>query len=47
MQSSMNSSDRLLGLALSYMLWRTGSLWPGIFLHVILNGVFAATVLLA
>ena len=37
----------LLGLALSYMLWRTGSLWPGIFLHVILNGVFAATVLLA
>ncbi len=32
----------VIGLALSYLLWRTGSLWPGIVLHAILNVVFVA-----
>jgi membrane protease YdiL (CAAX protease family) len=35
----------LMGLAFSYMLWRTNSLWPGIVLHAIFNAVFTASVL--
>ena len=36
----------IIGLALAFLRWRTNSLWPGILLHAINNGVAALEVIL-
>jgi CAAX protease family protein len=36
----------IIGLALAFLRWRTGSLWPGLLLHALNNGVAALTVVL-
>jgi uncharacterized protein len=36
----------VIGLALAFLRWRTGSLWPGIFLHLLNNGLGALTIVL-
>lgn len=37
----------VIGLALAYLRWRTRSLWPGIFLHLLNNAVGALLIVLA
>lgn len=37
----------IIGLALAFLRWRTGSIWPGIFLHLINNGLGALLIILA
>ncbi len=37
----------IIGLALAYLRWRTNSLWPGIILHLINNGLGALLIVLA
>ena len=36
----------IIGLALAFLRWRTNSLWPGILLHAINNGVGALAIIL-
>ncbi len=36
----------IIGLALAFLRWRTGSLWPGLLLHALNNGFAALTVVL-
>ncbi len=36
----------IIGLALAFLRWRTHSLWPGIILHMLNNGVGAITIIL-
>ena len=36
----------IIGLALAFLRWRTNSLWPGIFLHLINNGLGALLIIL-
>jgi membrane protease YdiL (CAAX protease family) len=36
----------IIGLALAVLRWRTGSLWPGIVLHAINNGIGALAIIL-
>lgn len=36
----------IIGLALAYLRWRTNSLWPGMFLHFINNGLGALLIIL-
>ncbi|HLX41756.1 MAG TPA: type II CAAX endopeptidase family protein [Ktedonobacteraceae bacterium] len=37
----------VIGIVLAFMRWRTRSLWPGIFLHMLNNGIGALVVVLA
>lgn len=37
----------IIGIVLAFMRWRTRSLWPGIFLHMLNNGIGALVVVLA
>ena len=36
-----------IGLALAFVRWRTDSLWPGILLHMLNNGIAALLIVLA
>lgn len=37
----------IIGIVLAFIRWRTRSLWPGIFLHMLNNGIGAVAVILA
>ena len=36
----------IIGLALAFIRWRTASIWPGMFLHMLNNGIGAVSILL-
>ena len=36
----------IIGLALAFLRWRTNSLWPGILLHLVNNGIGALAIIL-
>ena len=36
----------IIGLALAFVRWRTASIWPGMFLHMLNNGIGAVSILL-
>jgi membrane protease YdiL (CAAX protease family) len=36
----------IIGLALAIIRWRTASIWPAMFLHMLNNGIGAASILL-
>ena len=36
----------IIGLALAFIRWRTASIWPGMFLHMLNNSIGAASILL-
>lgn len=36
----------VIGIALAFLRWRTGSIWPGMVLHMLNNGIAALTVIL-
>jgi CAAX protease family protein len=36
----------IIGLALAFIRWRTASIWPGMFLHMLNNGIGAMSILL-
>lgn len=36
----------VIGLMLAYVRWRTGSIWPGMLLHMLNNGIGAVSILL-
>jgi len=36
----------IIGLALAFIRWRTASIWPGMLLHMLNNGIGAASILL-
>lgn len=36
----------VIGLLLAFIRWRTGSIWPGMLLHMLNNGIGAASILL-
>jgi membrane protease YdiL (CAAX protease family) len=35
-----------IGLALAFVRWRTGSVWPGMLLHLLNNGIAALLIVL-
>lgn len=37
----------IIGLALAFLRWRTGSIWPGMILHMLNNGLGAVSIILA
>ena len=36
----------IIGLALAFLRWRTGSIWPGMILHMLNNGIGAVSIIL-
>lgn len=36
----------IIGLALAFLRWRTGSIWPGMILHMLNNGIGAISIIL-
>ena len=36
----------IIGIALAFLRWRTGSIWPGMILHMLNNGIGAVSIIL-